>query len=42
MKKFLNKRVGVIETVTNKFVIEQYEKRPEVYELVKEPTKKSK
>lgn len=42
MKKFKNKIVGVIETVTNEFVIKQYEKRPDLYELVKEPTKKSK
>lgn len=40
MKKFRNKRTGIVEIVTNKVIIEQYEKYNEVYEEVKEPTKK--
>lgn len=47
--KFKNKKTGCIETVTNKMVIEQYEKRPEVYvkmteggKPAKKTTKKSK
>lgn len=36
MKKFKNKKTGLIETVTNKKLIEQYEKYTEVYEEVKE------
>ena len=42
MKKFLNKNVGLIETVTNQFVIEQYEKRPDIYEPVIETKAKAK
>ena len=42
MKKFLNKNVGLIEIVTNKFVIEQYEKRPDIYEPVIETKPKAK
>lgn len=42
MKKFLNKKVGVVEIVTNKFVIEQYEKRPDLYEPVTETKAKAK
>ena len=36
MKKFKNIRTGIVETVTNKKLIEQYEKHTEVYEEVKE------
>lgn len=36
MKQFKNKKTGCIETVTNKLVIEQYEKYTELYEEVKE------
>lgn len=41
MKKFKDVRTGVIETVTNKELIEQYEKRPEIYEAVGDNSKKS-
>ena len=42
MKQFKNKKTGCIETVTNKLVIEQYEKYNELYEEVKETKKASK
>lgn len=42
MKQFKNKKTGCIETVTNKLVIEQYEKYNEQYEEVKETKKASK
>ena len=41
MKKFKNKLTGIIEEVTNKTLIEQYEKHTERYEELKE-TKGSK
>lgn len=42
MKKFRNKRTGIVEIVTNEKLIEQYEKHNEVYEEVKEkPSKKA-
>lgn len=42
MKKFKNIRTGIVEVVTNKKLIEQYEKHTEVYQLVedKKTTKK--
>lgn len=36
MKKFINKNTGVIYTVTNEELVEQYEKYTDVYEPVKE------
>ena len=42
MKKFKNKITGCIETVTNKKLIEQYEKHTERYEEVKEKKSSSK
>ncbi len=36
MKKFKDVRTGVIETVTNKVLIEQYEKHNDIYEEVKD------
>lgn len=36
MKIFKNKELGIIEKVKNEMVIEQYEKRPEIYEEIKE------
>ena len=36
MKKFKDVRTGVVETVTNKELIEQYEKHSEVYEEIKD------
>lgn len=44
MKTFKNKKLGIIEHVTNELVIKQYEKRTDLYELIsdkkadKEPT----
>jgi hypothetical protein len=38
MKKFRNRVTGCIEEVTNKMLIEQYEKHTERYEEVKEAT----
>ena len=35
MKSFKDKRTGVIETPTNKDVIEQYEKHSDIYEEIK-------
>lgn len=35
MKKFKDIRTGVIETVTNKKLIEQYEKHNDIYEEIK-------
>jgi hypothetical protein len=42
MKKFINKNTGLVETVTNEKLIEQYEKYSNIYELVgdNEPTVK--
>lgn len=40
MKTFRNKITGCVEIVTNKNLIEQYEKYTEVYEEVKEKTSK--
>ena len=36
MKKFKDVRTGVIETVTNKVLIEQYEKHNDIYEEIKD------
>lgn len=41
MKKFRNKKTGIVEVVTNKKLIEQYEKHTEVYEEVKETKKET-
>ena len=42
MKKFKNKKTGIVEVVTNEKLIEQYEKHTEAYEEVKEkPSKKA-
>lgn len=35
MKKFKDKRTGVIEIPTNKDVIKQYEKHSDIYEEIK-------
>lgn len=40
MKKFKNKITGLVEIVTNKEVIEQYEKHTDRYEEVKEKSSK--
>lgn len=40
MKKFRNKKTGIVEVVTNKKLLEQYEKHTETYEEVKEKPKK--
>jgi len=40
--KFKNKKTGIVETVTNKAVIEQMKKHTEVYEEVKEKKTTSK
>ena len=42
MKKFLNKSTGLVEIVTNKEIIEQYEKYPEIYEEIKKTKKTDK
>ncbi len=42
MKKFLNKNTGLVEIVTNKEIIEQYEKYPEIYEEIKKTKKTDK
>jgi len=39
MKKFKNKNTGLIEIVTNKELIAQYEKYTDVYEEVKDSKK---
>lgn len=39
MKLFKNKKLGIIEKVSNELVIKQYEKYTEFYEEVKENTK---
>lgn len=39
MKQFKHKKTGLIETVTNEKLIEQYEKHIEVYEPVKDTKK---
>lgn len=36
MKKFINKKTGIVELVTNEKLLEQYEKHADVYEEVKE------
>ena len=36
MRKFKNKKTGIIENVTNEKLIEQYTKRPEIWQEVKE------
>ena len=38
MASFLNLSLGVIETPSNKSVVEQYKKRPELYKELKEST----
>ncbi len=35
MKKFKDVRTGVVETVTNEKLIEQYEKHSDIYEEIK-------
>lgn len=40
MKKFRNKKTGLIEIVTNEMLIEQYEKHTDAYEEVKEKASK--
>lgn len=39
MKKFRNKKTGIVEVVTNPKLLEQYEKHTEAYEEVKEVSK---
>ena len=38
-KTFKNKKTSLIETTSNKLVIEQYSKRPELWEEIKKETK---
>lgn len=40
MKKFKNKKTGIVEVVTNPKLLEQYEKHTDVYEEVKEKSSK--
>lgn len=42
MRKFKNKKTGVVEMVTNEKLVEQYTKRPEIWEEVKEKGAKGK
>lgn len=41
MRKFKNKKTGIVDVVTNPKLIEQYEKHIEVYEEVKVTSKKT-
>lgn len=41
MRKFKNKKTGIVEVVTNPKLIEQYEKHTEAYEEVKVTSKKA-
>ena len=40
MRKFKNKKTGIVEVVTNPKLYEQYEKHNDVYEEIKEKSSK--
>ena len=40
MRKFKNLKTGVVEMVTNEKLVEQYTKRPETWEELKEKAQK--